>query len=179
MKFLFAASAAIAAIAGTAEAQVPQAEIYGSLGYNKKQDSDLDAVQLRLGARFHRYFGVEVEGGKGVEPNTLILPSLPPIQIKRQLRHELAAYAVGYLPLSPNADLYARVGYGNSWFKTTFAQAPNLAVSKGDNDSINYGVGGQYFLDGKNGVRADYTRQDYGGRLGADDTWSVAYTRRF
>ncbi len=47
-------------------------------------------------------------------------------------------------------------------------------------DSVNYGVGGEYFFDGKNGVRVDYTRFDFQKSGAADaDTWSVGYVRRF
>lgn len=54
----------------------------------------------------------------------------------------------------------------------------NVSLAKFDKGSWNYGVGGQYFFDGKNGVRVDYTRQDFSG-MPTEDTWSVAYTRRF
>lgn len=178
MKHLLCAAVA-SAMAGGAYAQVPSPTYSASLGYLKKEDTDLEAVQARVGARFHRFFGVEGEAAIGIEPNTINFPTVPPLSFKTQLRQELAAYAVGYLPLSPNAELFARVGYGVGWFKRTAALPPNVAAFKFDEDTVNLGVGGQYFLDGKNGVRVDYTRQDYGRRLGADDTWSVAYTRRF
>lgn len=165
--------------AGAAQAQMPIPTFSGSLGYTKKEDSNLEAVQARLGARFHRNFGVEGEVALGTEPNTLRFPSVPPLTIKTQLRQEVGVYAVGYLPLTSNAELFARVGYGNTWLKSTVAQAPNLAVTKFDADSINLGVGGQYYLDGKNGVRIDYTRQDFSKGLPTEDSWAIAYTRRF
>jgi outer membrane immunogenic protein len=171
-------AAALSALAATAQAQVAKPDVYGSLGYQKREDSDIDAVQARVGARFGPYFGVEGEVSKGVEPDTLTLPTVPPGQFKSQLRGELAAYGVGYLPINPNLDVFARVGYGRSWTKRTFALPPNLAVVKDDVGSLNYGVGAQYFLDGKNGVRFDYTRQDRK-RERTDDTYAVSYTRRF
>jgi outer membrane immunogenic protein len=172
------AAAALSAIAAAAQAQVPKPDIYGSLGYQKRDDSGIDAIQLRLGGRFGPNFGIEGEYAKGVEPDTLNLPTVPPGQFKSQLRGELAAYGVGYLPINPNFDLFARVGYGRSWTKRTFALPPNLAVVKDDVGSFNYGVGAQYFLDGKNGLRVDYTRQDRK-RERTDDTYAIAYTRRF
>lgn len=177
MRLLFVAAAA-SALAGAAHAQVPSPSLYGSLGYLKKEDSNIDAVQLRLGGRFGPYFGVEGEYAKGVEPDTFVLSTNPPGQFKTQHRGELAAYGVGYLPVSPNLDVFARLGYGRTWIKRTFALHPNLAVVKNDVGSVNYGVGAQYFLDGKNGVRFDYTRQDRK-RERADDTYAISYTRRF
>jgi len=179
--FAMAALSAVAA-AGAAQAQEPapslsSPQIYGTLGYLKKEDSNLDAVQLRLGARLAPHFGVEGEFANGVEPHTVNFPSVPPIQIKDQLRYQFAAYGVGYLPITPQAELFARVGYGQTWTKRTFAIPPNLAVVKGDAGSFNYGVGGQYSFDGKNGVRVDYTREDY--KHGTEDTWGVSYVRKF
>lgn len=171
-------AAALAAAATAAQAQIPKPDVYGSVGYQKREDSDIDAIQLRLGGRFGPYFGIEGEYAKGVEPSTLNLPSVPPAQFKTQLRGELAAYGVGYLPINPNFDVFARVGYGQSWTKRTFALPPNLAVVKDDVGSFNYGVGAQYFVDGKNGLRLDYTRQDRK-RERADDTYAISYTRRF
>ena len=95
------------------------------------------------------------------------------------IRREAAAYVVGYYPVTPNFDLFARLGYGTTALKRTFVLAPNISVNKFSAESVNYGVGGQYFLDGKNGLRVDYTRQDYNKGIRTDDTWSVGYTRRF
>jgi outer membrane immunogenic protein len=180
MKLLFAAAAVMAAMAGAAQAQVAQPGLYGSLGYERKTDSDLSAVQLRLGSRFGSYLGVEGELGLGVDPNTVVFPFITPaLQIKNQLRHEAAAYVVGYYPVTANFDVFARLGYGTTALKRTFMLAPDIDVNKFNAESVNYGVGGQYFLDGKNGVRVDYTRQDYNKGIRTDDTWSVGYTRRF
>jgi outer membrane immunogenic protein len=179
MKLLIAAAAVLSAVTGAAQAQITQPSLYGSLGYNQKQDSDLGAVQLRLGGRFGSYLGVEGEFGLGVDPDTITFPTSPVVQSKNQLRHEAAAYVVGYYPVTPNFDVFARLGYGTTALKRTFTVAPNTFVNKFSAESVNYGVGGQYFLDGKNGLRVDYTRQDYNKGLRTDDTWSVGYTRRF
>jgi len=46
--------------------------------------------------------------------------------------------------------------------------------------SHDYGAGANYFFDGRNGVRADWTRRDFtddnGGEL---DTYGLSYVRRF
>ena len=179
MKLLIATAAVLTTVAGAAQAQIAQPGLYGSLGYERKTDSDLSAVQLRLGGRFGSYFGVEGEFGLGVDPDTITFPTAPVVQSKNQLRHEAAAYVVGYYPVTPNFDVFARLGYGTTALKRTFTVAPNTFVNKFSAESVNYGVGGQYFLDGKNGLRVDYTRQDYNKGLRTDDTWSVGYTRRF
>jgi hypothetical protein len=178
MKFMIAAAAALS-LAGTAQAQVGKPDLYGSLGYAKKEDSNLEAGQVRLGARFSPYLGVEGEFALGTEPNTITFPSVPPLVLKNQLRHELAVYGVGFYPVTPNFDVLARVGYGNTWLRRTFATPPVVSVNKFDADSLNLGVGAQYLFDGKNGVRIDYLRQNYGKGLKDENGWAVAFTRRF
>ena len=178
MKFVIAA-AALSLTAGAAQAQMVNPDFYGSLGYAKKEDSNLEAGQVRLGARFSPYLGVEGEFALGVEPHTISFPSVPPFSFKTQLRHEVGVYAVGFYPVTPNFDVLARVGYGNSWFKRTAAIPPNVSVFKGDADSLNLGVGAQYLFDGKNGVRVDYLRQNYGDGVKDENGWAVAFTRRF
>ncbi len=176
-----AAAASACALAGSAAAQAPSSQFYGSAGYSHKDEADLGSVQLRLGTRFGSYFGVEGEYGLGVKSETLNFEStVPPLYLKRELRHEVAAYAVGYLPLSPNADVFARVGYGNTWYKVATNLTPDASrfTYKDDTSSLNLGLGAQYFFDGENGVRADYVRQDFKGAP-TDNVWSIAYTRRF
>ena len=179
---LLAAVTAACAAASAAQAQgLPPAQLYGSAGYSEKTDSNLGSVQLRLGSRFGQYFGVEGEYGLGVKSETLNFEgTVPPLYLKRELRHELAAYVVGYLPLSPNADVFARVGYGNTWYKVATNLTPDASrfTYKDDTSSLNLGIGAQYVFDGKNGLRADYVRQDYKGAP-TDNVWSIAYTRRF
>ena len=50
---------------------------------------------------------------------------------------------------------------------------------KAGGDSWNYGVGANYYLDGVNGVRADWTRRDFRDDRGEADAYSVSYIRRF
>jgi outer membrane immunogenic protein len=88
---------------------------------------------------------------------------------------QYAGYAVGFLPVMPNADLLARVGYG----------ATDVDLSQPGRSfhdyvtSWNAGVGGQYFLDGKDGLRADYTRETADHADLDANVWSLAYVRKF
>jgi hypothetical protein len=104
MKFVTAAAAGLSLAAGAAQAQIVKPDVYGSLGYAKKEDSNLEAGQVRLGARFNPYLGVEGEFALGTEPNTITFPSVPPLVLKNQLRHEFAVYGVGFYPVTPNFD---------------------------------------------------------------------------
>lgn len=163
----------IAATAQTAGAFSP-VTVYGTLGYagGSQQGIDLGAIQGRLGARFGSYVGVEGELSGGVKGDTVIVAGVP-VDVK--LRHQEAVYGVGFLPVSPKFDLFARVGYGNTDIKASAAGVSQA----GSEHSWNYGAGGQYFLDNNNGFRADYTRESFQHGGGDADVWSIGYVRKF
>ena len=52
----------------------------------------------------------------------------------------------------------------------------NTGIDLGD-EGFAYGVGGKFFLDGKNGARIDFTKYDLD--VGDVDVWSIGYVRRF
>jgi opacity protein-like surface antigen len=147
---------------------------YGTLGYAYLYDHDVNdsAITGRLGARFGRYLGVEGELTTGVGTNHVTVGGAPS---DVHLKDQYAGYAVGYLPVLPNADLFARVGLGESDFHSS---VPGLALS-GAHNSFNYGVGGQYMFDAHNGIRADFTRYDYQYDVPDANVVSVSYVRKF
>jgi outer membrane immunogenic protein len=170
-----AATTAVLAVPAIASAQsLSPTTVYGSLGYANANidDVNLGAIQGRLGARFGQYLGVEGELAAGVKEDDV---NVAGTNVNVKLQHQAAIYGVGYLPVSPQADLFARVGYGTSKIK---ASAAGTSVAD-DGESWNYGVGGQYFLDDKNGVRVDYTRHDFKDSSENADVWAIGYTRKF
>ncbi|HRO31915.1 MAG TPA: porin family protein [Brevundimonas sp.] len=172
MRKLLIATAAITAIAAPAAAQ-SISNTYGTLGYSSVQgnDTDLGAVTGRIGARFTPYIGVEGEASFGISDDNIA--GIP--NSKAELKHDLAAYVTGTIPVSQNFELFGRVGYG-----TTKVKAEVGGVSASDSEeSINWGVGGNYFFDGQNGVRADWTRRDFRDGAGDADVWSVNFVRKF
>jgi outer membrane immunogenic protein len=181
MKVMITAASALALAAllpavASAQAANTGTTFYGTLGY---ADTDLNSLNLgsiqgRVGARFGQYFGVEGEVAAGVKSDKVNVA--PGTDVKVKLESQEAIYGVGFLPLSPNFDLLARVGYGHTEGSGSLAGVS--ASAKGD--SWNYGVGGQYSFDGKNGVRADYTRESFQSH-GTDDAnvWAVSYVRKF
>ena len=174
----------LAAVAGTvvALAAVPAAAqsisqpgLYGTLGYafvDGGSAANFGAIAGRVGARVHPNFGLEADAAFGVDGDS---QQVGTVNVKTKLTHSFAAYGVGFLPVAPNADLFARIGYGKSEGKVS---VPGASAS-GDGNSWNYGVGGQYFFDDKNGVRADYTYHDFKDDGGKANVWSVGYVRKF
>lgn len=179
-----AAVAAISAIAAPAFAQTNASTFSpvtyeGSVGYTGIQlnGADLGAIDLRATANFGRFVAIEGEGAFGVNDAS---GSANGVSAKLHLNNEIAGYGVVRWPLIANGNLFARIGYGHSDFKASLTTPSASYSGSGGVDSFNYGVGGEYFFDGKNGLRVDYTRFDFQKNGFKDaDTWSVGYVRKF
>ena len=147
---------------------------YGTLGYSQLHGSqgDLGAVTGRFGARLTPYLGAEAEASFGVKDDDFTVGAA-----NGKLKHEYdaAIYGVATLPVSPNFDVFARVGYGTTEVKAKIAGAS----ASEDGESVNYGAGANYYFDAQNGVRADWTRRDFRSDGGEADVYSVNYVRRF
>jgi outer membrane immunogenic protein len=187
---IIVAAAALAAvgIGGPAMAQ-SQSEptytgIYGNLGWSGTDTQGLwtHSITGRIGGRYGKYLGVEGELSGGLSTDHYTFAPSTSVGIKQTLAG--AAYGVGFLPLGPNFDLLARVGYGASRYDVE----PNgLASYHVSEHGLRYGAGAQYFM-GANGLRVDWTRHDMDnftdtpgffppGRRA--DVWSVSFAHKF
>lgn len=178
MKVLGVAALAAALLpAAAAHAQpAPETGLYGGLGYSHLdlESVDLGALEGRFGYRFHRNFGVEGELGFGVNDDSRTT-GVGTADV--ELKYKGAVYGVGFLPIGPNTDLIGRIGYGATKVETAIGS--ETAKFKGE--SWNFGVGAQHHFDGMNGVRVDYTRQEFddAAENGEANVWSIGYVRRF
>ena len=175
MRNILLAAVAVSAIAAPAFAQTnPEPRGYGSLGYTHLEgdNATTGAVTGRLGVNLNRYLAVETEASVGVKDDDFTVAG-----VDGSIKHEwdAAGYVVGKYPVSDKLELFARGGYGHTELKQEF-QGANTDVG---GDSWNYGAGANYYLDGVNGVRADWTRRDYRDDAGEADAYSVSYIRRF
>ena len=164
----------------------PQA--YVNLGYTYLNPDDHDVGELtgRAGLRLGRYWGVESEFGGGV-----LGTHYTDANGNRDSFSEgvsVAGYGVGYLPLpvlGGKLDLLARIGYGETplSIRTDSTTGGPVVASNMTSASLNYGAGFQYMMDGKNGLRFDYTRRDFQA-AGVDNpqdvnTYAVSLVHRF
>jgi len=181
MKVTLIAAGAVAALAFAAPAFADSpayagTTAYANLGYSNvgatsDGSPDVSEITGRLGARFGEYLGIEGEVSGGLNNDHV---NIGGVTGSAGINDQYAAYAVGYLPVMPNADILARIGYGNTDFHSNVPGGPY----HGGDTSFNWGVGGQYFFDSHNGVRADYTRADYDHGPDAN-IWGVSYVRKF
>lgn len=171
---MIAASAAAMAFAASA-AQAQEGGMYGSIGYaaTDRDDANLSAVQGRFGVKLHPNFGIEGEGAIGIGDEDIG----PDTTVK--LDHQLAAYGVGFVPLTPQFEVLGRLGYGN----TKISVDSPFGEGDADANSWNYGAGAQFWFTGNDAVRADWTRHNFDDEDDAEDAdldvWSVSYVRRF
>jgi len=202
MKSLIIAAVAVAGagIAAPALAQTPasapqptltQPQGYLNFGYTylNPYGHDLGEVFGRGGLKFGRYWGVEGEVGGGVIGNHFA--TAPGINSRVNLSEGIqsAIYGVGYVPLpimgGDKLELLGRVGYGETPLKMRADYGPAApALNRSITDtSWNYGAGLQYMMNGKDGLRFDYTRRDFQAK-GPDnphdtDTYSVSLVHKF
>jgi hypothetical protein len=168
-----AAAAVMFPVAGQAQT-APTTGAYANLnlGLADGGSPDLGIIQGRLGYRFNNWLGVEGEAAAGIKSDT---DRIAGVDVNTKLKHEFAGYAVGFAPIGPNTDLLARVGYG-----TTRIRSKVAGISDSDSaESWNFGVGAQHFFDGANGVRVDYTRQEFNHDAGHANVWTIGYARKF
>ncbi len=175
MRTLLLTTAALTLLAAPAMAQsVSNPQWQGSAGYTQLDgsDADLGAITGRVTAKFSPYFGVEGEASLGVKDDDIRVGAATGTV---EHEYDAAAYAVATLPINENFELFGRLGYGTTSIKADVAGF----TAREDGESVNYGVGANYFIDGQNGVRADITRRDFTGNGGEIDTYGLSFVRRF
>lgn len=183
------ASAAAAALPAAAQ-EADKSGPYANLGYTHSSngDGDTGSIAAKGGYRFNRYLGAEIEGGVGVSGDDgTFVPNggTTSLAFDTKQDYSIAGYGVGFLPLGEKFDLFARVGYGTARYNVGVQGQPDVGFNQ---ESWNFGGGGQYSFDGRNGVRAEYTRSSIQSNgappntpwAGADqDNWSVSYVHQF
>jgi len=183
MKTILIAAAATAATLAAAPAMAAPPSYptytgvtaYGNLGYSNAvvDGGDYSAITGRIGARYGEYFGLEGELSGGLNNSRV---GGAGGRSDASMNDEVAIYGVGYLPVTRNIDLLARVGYG----ATNFHGSEAGTALHGVDQSWNFGAGGQYFFDQSNGVRLDYTYYDYNAQTVPNaNVVSVAYVHKF
>ncbi len=166
-----AAAAAVAVLAAAPAFAQDDMSLYGSVGYAHNKLSNTKAktgdIVGRFGAKFNQYLGAEVEASWGLKGDTVAKNTF-------KNKGQYAVYGVVYPISTENFDLFARVGYGTTQIQNKGPHIRNLDDGKG----VSYGVGGNYFFDGENGVRADWTQYKFD-QKGKSDRVSVSYVRKF
>lgn len=162
--FMMAAVAAACLVATPAMAR--DMGIYATGGLSHV-DADIDvsfeALTGRVGARFSPNLAVEGEASFGFEQDGLDGSNY-------ELKSDYAIYGLALLPMTDNADVFVRVGSGNT---TIEVDGEDI-----DNNGIRYGAGVQFFFNNMSGVRVDLTRFNLDDDVDAD-VYTVSYVHKF
>lgn len=169
MKTLLTVAAAAACLLATPALAGP-AEVYGNIGVthiDTQNGPSFEAVTGRVGAKFVKYVGAEVEGSLPFEQGKQDLVGGGFVKVN--MKHDWAVYELTFLPITDNVSVFAKIGYGSAEVKA--------AGVKESLSGLRYGAGIEAMMDNTNGVRIDYTRLDNSRVNG--DTYSLAYVRKF
>jgi opacity protein-like surface antigen len=185
--FHTAAAAAVLLMAASAASAQPFGNaggyVYAGLGYThlSTSESDIDfnlsAIHGRLGFMFNPCIGIEGEGAFGIGDETVDFGS--GVNGTVHIESDWAGYLIGMFPLgNENFNVFGRIGYGQLNSKVKL-----LGISEsGDDNQWRIGFGVQGFIDGVNGIRAEYTNLGWldneDDSLDAD-VFSISYVRRF
>ena len=154
----FCVSFAALASIGSAWAE-PEFSVSGGYSFLNLDEVDLNAVTVRGTAFFNENVGIEGEFSTGLGKEEFGFFSAV------ELKNQYSAFVIGRLPLAENFDLLGRVGYGSAEFERDIGIVPlddeatptRIGVSQ-DVDAFLLGVGLQYAVTDRLGIRADYTR---------------------
>jgi len=152
---------------------------YGNLGgVMYDVDSELYGVQGRLGYQSALPFGAEVEGSFGLTDETTdITGPIGAATLDQKIDYQLAAFAVGRLPVLEKVNLLGRLGYHTTELSETETDTLGSFDRSYSTDGLAYGVGAEYALSPRTSIRADYTVYDFDGPDA--DAVSLSVARKF
>jgi hypothetical protein len=153
---LAAATMLVAPALMTANAQAANVYVNGGYTYlDTETIGEIGALTGRVGVGFGQHFAVEGEASFGIDDDGV------------ELDNQLGLFAVGKIPVSSAFTVFARAGVSR------IETSPG-----GDDDGFAFGVGGEFNLTEKDGIRGDWTRHDYD-NAGEADAFNISYVRRF
>lgn len=168
------------------ELDLTQTEVSGQLFDLGTPSPDITMLTGRLGYRLNKYFAVEGEAGFGLGGDDFseslpidVLGNL--VNVEADIGLDVQDYYIGFvrgiLPVSDQFEVFIRGGYGTaSADADVTATVSGLTASGSASDSVSgfaYGLGGQFNLTKKDGIRLDYAQFD------ETNIVSLTYSRQF
>ena len=171
LRTLLSATVATVALSGIAAADAGEYNASVGVNFIDMEGFTFYAASFRGGYEFTDYLGLEGQLDIGLGDNSVLVGAT---SVDVELDYALSAFAIARAPVAENVNLFGRIGY-------TTAEASASAAGTGfsdDDDGFAFGVGGEIFLDGRNGFRFDYTRIDFD-QGGEADTFGLTFTHVF
>jgi len=151
--------------------------LYAGLGatYFKEEDIDIALVTGTVGYAFHRNFAVEAEVSIGVLDESASSGST---EVSIGIPWSVVPYAVARLPLSDDARLFARAGYGLTRFEVNIDTGTVNTSDASTEGHLSFGGGIDFDVSERGQVRAVYTHQEYDNGS-SSDTVGLSFILRF
>lgn len=171
-RFLLAASLSALALTAGAHAQEGTFRLGGGYERFDLEGMEFDTLVVRGGYDFTRYLGIEGQGAIGLGEEQITEGA---VTADVELDYSFGLFGVFRPFQNEHGNIFVRGGYTNTQLE---ASVSGLSATA-DENAWAYGVGGEYFFDGANGVRADYTRFEFEDDGGSADVYGISYVRRF
>jgi opacity protein-like surface antigen len=166
-RIAIAAAAAIAMLSTAAQAQTAKTSpVYGEVGYTqfKFKEEGVGSVKpnaLRgiVGYEFHPNVAVEGMLAFGISDDSISVDEgFGPINVDLKLQHAYGIYVKPKFNVTPEFEVFGRLGYTQAKFKAT-ASFAGVSVSESDSDGdVSYGLGAAYRFNPRMSVGLDYMR---------------------
>ncbi len=175
---ILAATAAVCAMTGTAQAQ--DSQLYANVGaeyfFADADDDDFNAGTLlaRLGYNLTENFAIEGQAAFGIIDDEFE-------GVDFGVDTSFGGFIVAKMPAGDKVNIFGRAGYH---FTEISADAGSISVGV-DTDGFALGAGLEYMLNDSSAIRADYTYYDMNGDVEGEDIdgnasgVSLAYVFKF
>lgn len=171
MKFIVKSAAAAALVLAAVGAQ---AQLYGEVGYSAvnvdagSTDVNLGTLTGIIGYGVHPNLAIEGMLAFGVQDDSIG-------SAKVELEHAYGVFAKPRVMLSPNFELFGRLGYVESKLKASAPGYGSLSDSDGD---WAYGLGGNYYFNPNTYLSVNYLKFYDKDDVKADG-WTVGVGMKF
>jgi outer membrane immunogenic protein len=131
----------------------------GMTFYNGGEDIDFSGLTGRVGYAFTDNFGVEVEASVGASDGDVsgLFGAPPGVSVDLGLNSQLSGFVVGYMPLSDQGRLFARLGYSSAELEVSASAGGGSATETLSLDDVIWGLGGEYYFTERFGIRGEVT----------------------
>ncbi len=170
----------------SADLDLSQTDISGQSINLGEQSPTITMATGRLGYRLNNYLAFEGELGFGLGGDTLnqavpIVVGGTTVNVNTTATLDVDSYYAGFAraiyPVSNQFDIFIRAGFGQATANADItASLAGFAAAGSASDKVDgfaYGIGGQFHITAKDGIRADYTQ------LADANIISLSYARRF
>ena len=156
-----------------------------------EESANITMITGRVGYRLNSYFAIEGDAGFGIGGDSLqrtipvAVDGIGTVNVNADadldVENYFGIFARGILPVSDQFDIFLRGGYGTAEAEATAVATTDFlagfsatTTDSQSTDGFAYGIGGQYHINERHGIRADFSA------IGSEaQFFSLAYAVKF